>query len=670
MSLRSTRSRLVCTSAIAWLISGLIALSQTHPQGELKGGERLIEAERGAFEASRRQFAVQSSASDWFDVTYYRLDLHLSVAPPLLSGSVQIRGVCNFEAPPFLVLDLASSMHIDSAEVDGRPAVVLQQPFSFSLTLDSTYHLGNLITANIHYHGLPTPTGYGSFTFASHNGYPWIWSFSEPYGARDWWPCKDQPGDKADYVDVFVTCDSTLTVGGNGTLKAEVINADGSRTTHWHEHHPIAPYLVAITASNFSKFSDWFRYTPSDSMEILNYVLPESLASAQIGLVRTVDGLRIFSSLFGLYPFIDEKYGHAQWGAGAMEHQTMTSTGTFDEETIIHELAHQWFGDMITCRSWQHIWLNEGFATYCVGLYYEMEYGFNSYRNYLAYHLERAKGAVGTVLVQDTTQVREIFDGQREYSKGAAVLHMLRHLVGDTVFFQALRAYANDPSLKYGTAETGDLESVFERVSGKSLDYFFGEWIRGENYPHYRYWWSSFDSSGRVVAKVTITQTTGTSTPTFFTMPIDIRLVGAGWDTIVTVFNNQLLQTFSVTVRAKVDSVQLDPGGWLLKSAILVPLLPGSGNFQLYQNYPNPFNISTTIHFDLPHRAQVTLEVFNLLGERVATLVNGMMFMGSYEARWDAGGMPSGVYFCRLEARSELDRHTSIRLYRKLVLAK
>ncbi len=670
MLLRSASSRLALVSVTVWLISGPIAISQIPPRYQPGGGKRLIEAERGAFEASRRQFGIRSSASDWFDAIYYRLDLRLSIAPPLLSGTVRIRGVCNVGAPPFLVLDLTSSMHIDSAEVDGRRAAVLQQPYSFSLTLDSTYHPGDLITADIHYHGLPSPAGNGSFAFASHNGFPWIWSFSEPYGARDWWPCKDQPGDKADSVDVFVTCDSSLIVGGNGTLEGEAVNADGTRTTHWHEHHPIAPYLVAIAASNFSKFSDWFRYTPSDSMEILNYVLPESLASAQTGLAVTVDGLRIFSSLFGLYPFVDEKYGHMQWAAGAMEHQTMTSTGWFDEETIIHELAHQWFGDMITCRSWPHIWLNEGFATYCTGLYYEWKYGFDFYRGYLDYHMGRAKGAIGTVLVQDTTDVRQIFDGPREYSKGASVLHMLRHVVGDSMFFGSLRAYANDPALRYGTAETADLESVVEQVSGKDLRYFFDEWIFGEDYPHYRYWWSSFESGGSRVVKVTITQTTGTSNPAYFTMPIDVRLSGSGWDSVVTVLNDQLLETFSFTTSRVVDSVQLDPGGWMLKSAVEVPLLPGSGQFRLHQNFPNPFNAVTTIQYDLPHRAVITLEVFDLLGQEVATLVKGAITMGSYEAHWDASSMPSGVYICRLEARSEVEPRAVIRLYQKLVVAK
>jgi len=595
-------------------------------------------------------FSPASSGSAWFDVKYYKLNLRISAAAFRLSGVAGITGICNQNNPQYLTLDLANAMHIDSVIVGRKAAKFMQQASLFNLALDSSYRRGDIITADVYYGGTPVASGFGSFQFGWHSGTPWVWSLSEPYGARDWWPCKDDPSDKADSADIFITCDTAYMAGSNGRLAGVRFNSDGTKTTHWQERYPIATYLVSVAVTNFATFSDWFRYGASDSMEILNYVIPESLASARSQLGVTTGALEIFSGLFGLYPFIHEKYGHSQFGSGAMEHQTMTSTAGFSEETIIHELAHQWFGDMITCRSWSHLWLNEGFATYCTALYKEMKYGEASYREFINLQMDGAKKADGSLFVLDTADVRQLFYSYRVYSKGAAVLHMLRHVLGDSVFFKSMYAYANEPSLKYGTAATQDFRSICERTSGEDLGYFFNEWIYGENYPHYIYTWRVSDSAGTQWLTLTINQTTGTLNPAFFKMPVDIRLKGAGWDSAVTIFNDSPEQTFSFAVRQSVDSVQLDPGSWILKAVTEEPL-PGAG-WSLYQNYPNPFNSTTIVRYSVPNRAKVVLSVYDILGRRVSTLFRGVQMLGTYESTWDAGKFPSGVYFYRLEAVS------------------
>ncbi len=617
--------------------------------------EKLIDAEIGAFR-HRTTDAVASAASSWLDVLYYRLNLRITGIPQYLSGDVTVRGVCGQSSPGFLVLDLTNTMQIDSVTVDGRRAGFNQQASSFSVTLDSNYRVGDLITADVFYSGTPVATALGSFIFTSHNGTPLVWSLSEPYGARDWWPCKDHPSDKADSADIIVTCDSSFRVGSNGKLTAVIDNLDGTKTFHWEERYPIATYLISVALTNYAQFSNWFHYTATESLEVLNYVLPENLVAAQLSLPSAVDGLRIFSDLFGLYPFINEKYGHSQFTGGAMEHQTMTSTSTFDEDVITHELAHQWFGDMITCASWSHLWLNEGFATYGNGLYREKKYGVASYRSFMTAHLNRARGAAGPVYVRDTSDVIALFNGARVYSKGAAVLHMMRHVMGDSLFFKSMYAYANTPSLRYSSATTEDFQRVCEQTSGMNLGYLFNEWIYGENYPHYVYRWHIADSGGVKVLKVTINQSTGTSSPAFFTMPVDLRIVGPGWDSTITVFNNAASQSFSFLVPTAVESLQLDPGGWILKTAIDGTTPAGPSDFVLSQNYPNPFNVSTTIAYRVPRRAEISLDVFNVLGERVATLFSGTRTMGSYAVDWSAAGMPSGVYYCRLKV---LDLATS-----------
>lgn len=611
---------------------------------------RLSEAQRYTTLARASQRATPGQ--EGFDVTYYKLDLCLSTSPNNLTGSVTMVARCIVDNLASITLDLMNSLRVDSVLVGGTPVSVAQQPASFIVSLNRTYTRGETITAVIYYHGVPGSSGFGSFAFSTTTtGSPWVWSLSEPYGAKDWWPSKDHPGDKADSVDVWVTCGGSFTVGSQGRLVDVVQNPDGTKTHKWQHRYPIATYLVSIAVANYSQVSGWFRYSPTDSMLVLNYCLPDFLSSAISSIPQTVDMLRIYSDLFGLYPFYTEKYGHSQFGwGGGMEHQTMTSLGNFGENLVAHELAHQWFGDMITMRTWPDIWLNEGFATYCVALYQERKYGQSAYRSYMNGQISSARSAVGSISVQDTSNVGRLFNGALVYSKGATVLHMLRHVMGDSLFFRAMYQYASDPQFRFKTASTRDFQSVCEKVFGESLAYFFDEWIYGEKYPSYQYQWETIQVGSRYRVRITISQTTGTSTPVCFTMPLDLRLTGVGLDTTITVFNNTQIQTLMFGLPKEPSAVQLDPNNWILKDATSVL----ATQFTLLQNYPNPFSSSTVIPFELPSASAVRLEVFNSLGELVQTLASHKMYEAGRHAvqfsplNRDGTPLPSGVYYCRL----------------------
>lgn len=595
----------------------------------------------------------QSSASPWIDVTYYKLQLDISTAEGSLTGHCTVQGICRSDTAGPLVLDLRNTMNAGPTYVNGVRTSFVQGPNTISITLDRPYRAGDTLTADIYYAGTPSATGFGSFEFATHFGTPWVYSLSEPSGARDWWPCKDDPSDKADSSDVIVTCDSTFKVGSNGVLVSTVNNGNGTATYHWQERYPIASYLISIALTNFSQFSNWFRYSPTDSMEVLNYVLPEHLGPALAQLPKTVDMLTVYSNLFGLYPFVKEKYGHSEFGSGgAMEHQTMTSTTTFDEDVISHELGHQWFGDMITCRTWGDIWLNEGFAQYCSALYREKEYGTDSYWLYMNYQMSMAVSAVGAIGIPDTSSVRNLFDGARIYSKGATVLHMLRHVLGDSVFFRAMRAYANNPALRYSTATTRDFETACETASGEDLSYFFREWIYGEGFPTYGYLWHAIPSGDGYEVTIDLEQSQTGGNPAFFTMPVDFQLRAGAWDTTVTFFNNAQSQVFVLHVPFSPSTVMLDPEGWILKLAFADSNVPPS-QYSLEQNYPNPFNPKTTIVFHVPTQSFVTLAVYDVLGRHVATILDHeLKSAGLYTAVWKPVDVASGVYFYRLTAQS------------------
>jgi aminopeptidase N len=595
-----------------------------------------------------QQLDTQSSASPWFDVTYYGLRLDLSSSPNFLRGHTTIAGICRSDTSGPLILDLINQMRVDSVLLSGQRTQSIQAASSFSIALGRKYLTGEQLKVDVYYQGVPLPTGFGSFIFTSHLNTPWIYSLSEPCGARDWWPCKNDPGDKADSADIVVTCESSLKVGSNGKLVSVVNNGNGTSTFSWKERYPIASYLISIAVTNYAQFSNWFRYPAKDSMEILNYVLPEHYADALTKLPRTVDMLNVYSGLFGLYPFINEKYGHAEFGGGgAMEHQTMTSTTTFDEDVISHELAHQWFGDMITCRTWSDLWLNEGFAQYCSALYREQQYGKASYWSYMNAQLNSAVQAVGAIGVPDTSSVPALFDGPRIYCKGASVLHMLRHVLGDSVFFLVLTTYADAPSLKYATASIRDFQDVCELVSGKDLSFFFQEWIYGTGFPHYEYTWSSSPSGNGNLVLLDIVQSGASGTPAFFTMPLDVRISATGWDTTVTVVNDSLRQRYWLNVSRVPSNVQLDPDGWILK--LVTPGQPPA-QYLLSQNYPNPFNPKTTISFQVPTHSLVTLKIFDLLGRELFVLLSEEKWPGSYAVDWNSHNVASGVYFYRLQA--------------------
>jgi aminopeptidase N len=532
-----------------------------------------------------------------------------------------------------------------------------------NIVLDSVYNLNDKFSLTIFYIGTPGNTGFGSFNFFdSRKNKTTVWSLSQPYGARDWWPSKNDLADKADSSEVWITGSSYFNSVSNGVLTEIVSNPDGSKTYKWKNKYPIADYLISIAMCNYVEIKDYFHYSPTDSMLVIHYVYPgEDTDANKAALKKTLDALSIFSDMFGPYPWLDQKYGHVRCGfGGGMEHQTIASVGGYSEMLIVHELAHQWFGDLITCKDWQNIWLNEGFATYAEGLYLEKLYGWNSYSSYIAGEMSWAKLATGTVYCQDISTKDEIFDSQRSYSKGGVVLHMLRGVVGDSVFFRGLKKYATDPRFMYGNTVTKDFQSVMENESGKDLDYFFNEWIYGENYPVYKCNWNYSDiGNGIYKVKLAVNQDQN-SNPAFFTMPIKVAIATSTTDTTVTVFNNLQKQYFEMDVKGHPLSITIDPDNWIMKDTSLTTGIEPEfepDDFVLYQNYPNPFNPTTTIKFSVPglivpgfSQQMVTLKVFDILGSEVTTLMNEFKTPGNYEVELDGSNLTSGIYFYQLRS--------------------
>ncbi len=506
-----------------------------------------------------------------FDVKYWDLAVEVTdISGQTITGWVTMTSTSTVDSVSTIDYDFRAGMFVDSVRVNGQTAAYNHHLSILTVTLDHAYGVGEQFTTFIKYHGSPQASGFGSFTWGQHNGQPIISTLSEPEGARDWWPCKDQPHDKADSADVRIITPSNLVGTSNGTLVSNVDNGDGTRTFHWHISYPITTYLICLSVSNYQSFTNWYVAMNGDSMPVTNYVYPELYNQAVVDFSGVPQGIGIFAGMFGEYPFVNEKYGHSlfPWG-GAMEHQCNTSYGSmlitgnhWYDMIWVHELSHQWFGDMITCDVWPDVWMNEGFASYCEALYDEDLHGLTSYLNYMRNDLG-VYDPSGPVY-----NPSELFDGNTVYNKGAWLLHMLRGVMGDSAFLQGMRGYANDPARMYGTITTRGFQAKMEQYYGADLGWYFDEWAWGRNRPIYRWSWTKQDQgNGQYEVYLHIRQIQSTPAPNVFTMPIKVYPRINSADTLITVWNASRIGDYRFIVNGNPASMTFDRYNWILRDA-------------------------------------------------------------------------------------------------------
>ncbi len=530
--------------------------------------------------------SVLSGAYDNYDLKYHRCEWEVDPAVYYIKGAITSYFKPTVTGFSQIEFDLSDSLHVDSVKYHNTllsfshlPADILQ------INLPGIISINTIDSITVYYEGFPPNTGFGAFIQSTHNGTPIIWTLSEPYGAKEWWPCKQSLTDKVDSVDIIVTTPQAYRVASNGLLLAEV-QSGSNKVFHWKTKYPIAAYLVAIAITDYSFYSDFVPLPNGDSLEVLNYVYPENLSNAQSATPDIINIIKFFDSLTIVYPFANEKYGHAQFGwGGGMEHQTMTFLVNFGFSLMSHECAHQWFGDFVTCGRWQDIWLNEGFATYFEGLTEERFFP----ATWMGWKADAIASITswpdGSVLCDDTTSVSRIFDGRLSYEKGGYLLHMLRWKLGDSLFFQSIKNYLNDPLLAGGYARTSNLISHLETTGGQNLTDFFNQWYYNQGFPSYHLYWGQ---SGNTIS-LKVDQTTSHSSVSFFGMPIPVRFVGQNKDTTI-VFDHQYSgQNFAATINFPIISVQFDPELWILSANNTVT---GISEYSSIDNqvvvYPNP----------------------------------------------------------------------------------
>ncbi len=530
-----------------------------------------------------------SAASNNTDFQYQFCDWTVDPAVRYIAGSILTRFKARTNISQ-IEFDLNAPLVVDSVFwLNGATSTPLTYTHTSGLVtcnFPSTITTNTISHVKVYYHGVPISTGYGSFYTGTHgpSSTPVLWTLSEPYGAMDWWPCKQTLNDKLDSVRVHVTCPSAYTVASNGLLESTTVN--GSNTVHkWIHKYPIAAYLVAINVTNFSHYTENVTIN-SQNLPIENYVYPENLSSFQTGTALLPIVMQYYSTQFEPYPFLNEKYGHAQFGwGGGMEHQSMTFVYNSSFDLLAHELAHQWFGDKITCGTWQDIWLNEGFATYLTGL--TNEQGFPGSTSWAAWKsgvmaniVSQPSGSV-QVPAADTLNVGRVFDSRLTYNKGAYLLHMLRWKLDSVPFFTGIRNYMADAGIAYNYALTTQLKSYLEAASGQNLTEFFNDWFYNQGYPTYTITW--FQNTTTNSTQIKINQTQSHPSVSYFEMPLPIRIQNPSLnkDTTIVVNNTSNGQVFTIPLGFQVNSVEFDPKFWVLNRRSDLQILNSSSPFPL-----------------------------------------------------------------------------------------
>ena len=561
----------------------------------------------------RMEMEKSSAASNNFDIGYLRCEWQVDPAVSYLQGKVTVVFTITGSGDK-ITFDCYSGLTVDSVLYHGSK-ITFTQSAGDVLDVQFPEAIGQSIkdSISVFYQGNPGATGSGSFHQGTHAGAPIIWTFSEPYGAKEWWPCKNGQIDKADSIDIYITNPAGYVATSNGVM-VDQVSSGGNIISHFKHRYPIASYLVAFAVSNFQVWQDTVNLN-GKVLNLISYYYPESYAGfAPADQVYTKNALHIIVDRFGDYPFMNEKYGQTQWDPrGGMEHQTNSFVGIPNYSLMSHELGHQWFGDRVTCASWGDIWLNEGFATYIQALYTEV-----NYPDYRPIGMQQEIDIItaapgGSVYVPDTTNASRIFSNRLTYHKGFYVLNMLRWMLGDSLFYAACREYLNDPKLAYGTATTADLRRNFEKLYGKSLKTFFDKWVYGEGYANYQATWNQNNNRW---AKVKLQQTTSHNSVSFYEMPVELKFSN-GIQTKSFVVNHQFTgQEFWFDLGFVADTLMIDPTLWILaKTRTSVKQLSSSMNADDVLIYPNPSPGDVTVSIKNPTGSTLSVQVYNARGQ-------------------------------------------------------
>ncbi len=582
------------------------------------------------------------------DVRHYELFLLLKPGQREIAGTARVHFAARSNLTGPVELDFAG-LTIDSVWHGQTVTTFSRTNDLLSVDLVNTVNAGDTSDVTVYYRGVPQA---GLYFRTNLSGDTVIYSHSEPFDARYWFPCNDNPADKAT-LQLTIDAPAGYQVLSNGALTGQSFGP--ARTIfQWREGYPIATYLISIAAARYRIVEQVFQ----NDLPLQYFVYDGDQDCADTALQATREMLSFFGGYIEPYPFMKEKYAMAAVPfreAAAMENQTATTMrdDIIDNESIIaHELAHQWWGDAITPDDFKDIWLNEGFASYFDVLFTGHKYGSEA----LEQRMQEYNGYIYT----DGSLEFPILDpppryifGRAVYFKGAWVLHMLRHKVGDAVFREICRRYYQAHA--YGNASTQDLVSISESVSQMPLSGFFDQWLKYGGVP------VLFGTWRQIGNKVSIDLEQRQNEVTY-TLDLELLIEGTSRDTIVQVVLDRSSGSWTVDFPETVVRILIDPENRVLEQNNS-PLYNIPQTTALQRIYPNPFKGRITIEYQVGVAEDITIDILNILGEQVAGVEQVPRNNGIYDVIWDGSGFASGVYICRLVSKSTSD-------YRKIILIK
>ncbi|MBK9064259.1 MAG: M1 family metallopeptidase [Acidobacteria bacterium] len=513
-----------------------------------------------------------------FDVVAYDLSFELDPGVRILSGSSTTRLSGFAKTTDSVTFNLDRAYAVTSVTRDGAPVPgftfandLLTVPLTPPLAAEERTSIG------IAWSGIPPAAA--ALAWWDHTTGKAATSVAEPFDSRTYWPCVDAPDDKA-VATVTATVPPGYVVASAG-LGTSATLPDGRIRSTWRLPQPISTYLVSLNVAKYQVVEDAYRAMDGRIMPIRSYLMPENAAENVPRLSAMKDHISVLASLFGEYPFVDTKYGIvSSWFSGGMEHPTLTSIGenilsnTSRDITLllVHELAHQWWGDRVTMRTWDDIWLNEGFATYAEVLYQERALGKNPGQTLrTSYDDGLYGGRLAQAVVADPADPFKYTGAV--YNKGGWFLHMLRRLVGDDAFFSGLRAYGDAHA--WGTATRGELRALFEERTGLDLKQFWDQWLETRFRPTFRATYRTAVDASTVTLAVTQTQghavthpVAGPNDKPYYVFPLTVRITyvdGTFLDVPVTATGATTTLVVPNPSRKFVAGITLDPASDVLK---------------------------------------------------------------------------------------------------------
>lgn len=600
---------------------------------------------------------AQIAQTERYDVHYYALDLTMDNLSTHVAGTGAMHGTSR-EALDSVWYELFSTLTITEIRLNGTPVAYNRQGSAIKVPVNIATGVNFIIETD--YNGTPpnastNPLGGAGMSNATSPswGNQVTWSLSQPFSAYEWWPCKQSLRDKADSSSVRITVPTNCKAGSNGLLEQVVDLGNGKSRYEWKHRHPIDYYLISVAVARYVEYNVYANPAGSTAPVLIqNYIYnnPATLIQFQNDIDETADFIEYFADVFGPYPFQDEKYGHCMAPiSGGMEHQTMTTQGFFEKTLTAHELAHQWFGDHVTCASWSDIWVNEGFASYAEYLMLAELYPGQQNSDMINRHQNIMSQPGGSVWVADSLNEGSIFSSRLVYNKGAAILHTMRFVLNnDQQFFQALRNYQQEfaDSVAVGT----DIQQALEEESGLDLATVFEQWYFGEGYPRYSAAWNMVGSDLHL--KISHTVSMPNVTPTF-TNPLELRFSRIGKpDTTIRFSIASNADYFIIPNPGNVQSLIIDPNNWIINAVgsitndlnlNLLGLETASKEDQV-KIYPNPANGPVTV--EMPEAGTYTLSIFDPKGQ--------FMFREEFSqaVQIDLGKLASGIYLIQVESEN------------------